>query len=668
MNAVCDIGVDINRAATRDHLSPMLAFVAGLGLRKADALKQNIRRSVGTIERRKQLLEKRLLGKVVYNNAAGFLKITDVGQDKVLDPLENTRIHPECYVTNDFAPKICADALDKANNPVNYIDIVEDLMKSVRKVLSEVMSKCPKWIDLWENGTRPIPGVTQFREAIRKKDGNDVVLGVELIDKLFLLDLDSYAKELEKNPLIGKRRLQLEHIKDELRFPWLDLRSPLKGITAAELFTILTGESDYSLYVGLKVGCTVMEIKDTYVYVEKYDDNRRRQIAIVRTDSGMRGMISVLDIIDGVIDDPDQIDIRDHLVIGMHIPAVVVSVKKDKLQVDLSIKPTLLQKDEAYWIRNRLSEKYARLWWEQQGRSPEGLFDTYFNENEALDAYSKYENKLNSATKQMNSAPTVREQTGQTHVYRSINHPLFANLRFKEAEERLLKEGKGAGEVIIRPSSKGHEYLTMTWAFQDGLYKHISILEKGKRPSKFGLSEELYVQEEDMRSNVFHDLDDLYSNYILPMNDLVVSMTRQKFFRFGSEEEVVEEMRQLLRRDSSVIPYFIRIDYKVPGSFVLTWLTTSKHGESINKEAIYVRPDVSSFGILLIILCFHSTVNECIRATNSESKFMRGRCLWFKRSKRQCYRESKKRLRNWQRNPDVHEFVLLVSRENLLSF
>ena len=47
----------------------------------------------------------------------GFLRIADSVADQQLDPLDNTRIHPECYVTYDFAPKICADALEVDANP-----------------------------------------------------------------------------------------------------------------------------------------------------------------------------------------------------------------------------------------------------------------------------------------------------------------------------------------------------------------------------------------------------------------------------------------------------------------------------------------------------------------------------------------------------------------------
>eukprot|EP01038_Epipyxis_sp_PR26KG_P004105 gene4105-5855_t len=594
IDAVCEVGVDINKAVAHDHFSSMLAFVSGLGLRKADALRQNIRRSIGIVEKRKHLLEKKLLGKVVYNNAAGFLRVTDVGRNKILDPLENTRIHPECYVTNDFAQKICADALDVQHNPMDYIDTVEDLMKSVHKVLTQTMRQCPEWIDLWENYVRPVPGLVPFEQTIAKSDGSEVTLGVELVDKLFLLDLDAYAEGLERNPLIGKKRMQLEQIKDELRFPWLDLRWPLEDMKTEDMFTILTGESDESLYVGLKVGCTVLEVNDSSFYFEETDQYRRKQKVKVKTDGGLTGFISMYDVVDERVD-ADSFDMTQHLREGMRVQAVVISIKKDKLQVDLSVRPSYLSKDECWWVEQRDSEKYAKVYWETvRNKVPSALFDSYFLEKEALALYAESDpNRIKTVANaaQSTSISKSTATAGNSKLrHRTINHVLFANLDFAGAEDVL--SSRSVGDIIIRPSSKGVDYLTITWAFQKGWFKHISVLERGNKSANgMGLGEELYVAEEDMKDTVFYDLDDIYSNYILPLNDHVAAMVKSQFFNGGSPEEVEQIMRNQLQERPERIPYFIRFDYKNPGVFVLTWMSTNLYSKApIKKEQILVRP------------------------------------------------------------------------------
>lgn len=70
--------------------------------------------------------------------------------------------------------------------------------------------------------------------------------------------------------------------------------------TSTEMFKILTNETDYSLHIGLKVGCKVTRI------MESGGDgggrfSKRIQKALVKTDSGLRGQISAFEVMN-VID------------------------------------------------------------------------------------------------------------------------------------------------------------------------------------------------------------------------------------------------------------------------------------------------------------------------------------------------------------------------------
>lgn len=87
----------------------------------------------GTVKFRAELLERKLLNTNVYKNAAGFLRIQsqDEEQAEGFDPFDATRIHPECYASNEWAQKICADALED-NYYNGYNEIVFQLRKNVR--------------------------------------------------------------------------------------------------------------------------------------------------------------------------------------------------------------------------------------------------------------------------------------------------------------------------------------------------------------------------------------------------------------------------------------------------------------------------------------------------------------------------------------------------------
>ena len=81
----------------------------------------------------------------------------------------------------------------------------------------------------------------------------------------------------------------------------------------------------------------------------------------------------------------------------------------------------------------------------------------------------------------------------------------------------------------MRPSSKGSDYLTITWAFRDGWFKHISVEEKNKRAGDLGVGTHLRVEGWD--GETFSDLDHIFVAYIEPMNDLVQAMCSHKFAR-----------------------------------------------------------------------------------------------------------------------------------------
>jgi transcription elongation factor SPT6 len=602
VDAVCDVGVDVNKACAYDHLAPMLAFVGGLGLRKADALRQNIRKGAKTITMRNDLLVRKLLGTNVWTNAAGFLRICG---DATQDPLDNTRIHPECYATYDFATKICADALEVAHSHSDYYGIVEKLMASSRKVLEKRMERHRRWLDLWEGGQRPIPGVTPYDETARTVDGREVPLDIELNDMLAQLELDDYATELEASGQ-GKRRLLLDQIKDELRFPYLDLRLPVATWTPQEMFFLLTNQTDRSVYVGMKVGGTVVEVSDDTMLDERTGDYRRRQRAVVQTEAGLRGFVSMFDAVDRPSDRPfswETFNLTELLFVGKHIEAVVVGVKKDKLSLDLSIKPSQLDKTESWWMAQRFEEKQARDWWESLGKDPSRLFDRYFRESEALRVCREEEDAQQlsaAAVNQQLSTTTIggmgrdggKGAGGARSLMRVVHHPLFANLDFKAAEERMRLEGKGAGEILIRPSSKGPNYLTITWAFQDNWFKHISVEERGKRAGDLGVGPQLYVQEDDLREP-YHDLDELFSRYIEPMNDLVSVVLKHRSFRRGTPAEVEALMYAERAENPTRIPYFFRFEPNKPGIFVLTWLSLNIKSEApVRTLRIEVRPYV----------------------------------------------------------------------------
>ena len=85
-DSVNKVGVDVNTATPS-----LLSYVSGIN----NTIAKNIvkyRDENGKLKERKELLKVTKLGKVAYEQCAGFIRITDG-----INPLENTAVHPESY-------------------------------------------------------------------------------------------------------------------------------------------------------------------------------------------------------------------------------------------------------------------------------------------------------------------------------------------------------------------------------------------------------------------------------------------------------------------------------------------------------------------------------------------------------------------------------------------
>lgn len=58
-----------------------------------------------------------------------------------------------------------------------------------------------------------------------------------------------------------------------------------------------------------------------------------------------------------------------------------------------------------------------------------------------------------------------------------------------------MMETMDQGDVVIRPSSKGENHLTVTWKVADGIYQHVDVREEGKE-NAFSLGHTLWINTE----------------------------------------------------------------------------------------------------------------------------------------------------------------------------
>jgi transcription elongation factor SPT6 len=339
----------------------------------------------GNLINREFFIKGGLLTTKIFLNAAGFLRITNDSEPMknsknrhneeadVPDPLDNTRIHPEDY---ELARKMATDALE-----LDEEDIHDE---HPSHVISVIMHD--------EDNER----------------------------KLNELNLDDFAVNMyETNQ--DRKRHTLFDIRTEILKPFGENRKPFKIPEPWEILTMLTGESQKNLRVGLIVSVSVLRIKPTFI--------------AVRLDSGIEGLINIQYISDDPAATPDSVVQK-----GQTIPGVVIDVK-------------LLPQSDSFWVElsSRPSDVSAG---DSQFRRVKS--DEYWDHNQ-------HEKDLEMQKRKK------RAEANQTR--RIIKHPNFHNFNSAQAETYLDKQQRG--DVVIRPSSKGQDHLAVTWKVDEKLYQHI---------------------------------------------------------------------------------------------------------------------------------------------------------------------------------------------------
>ncbi|CAF1187488.1 unnamed protein product [Rotaria sordida] len=476
-----EVGVDLNRCIIYPHTSNVLQFVCGLGPRKATHLIKYFKQNNLQLENRTFLVVNYNMGKCVFSNCAGFIKInTDAMKqsESYIEILDSTRIHPEAY---DWARKMAVDALD----------IEESSEMEPSAALEEI-----------------------FQNSERLKD----------------LDLDAFAVEL-KNTMYGDQSITLYDIRAELTHRYKDVRVRYEPPSQVDLFHFITKETPATFHLGKLIQCQVFDfarkkptpqqleaaqpekdeitgmLKCPLCHTERFHNvkeawnhfdstNRCKGTPIgvrVRLDNGCTGFIKLRDLSDTPVTNP-----LDRVKLHQVIYARIININIKQFSVDLTSKSSELRDDKERW------------------RPGKDSFYDQTLESEDL-AEAEKEKQLKQAAKE------------RSYVKRVIAHPSFMNINYLECE-RILST-KDLGDAIIRPSSKASDHLTITWKLVDGVLHNIDVIEKSKS-NQFSLGKRLLIIDpRTQETEEFEDLDEILARYIKPMANTVSDIITHKYYR-----------------------------------------------------------------------------------------------------------------------------------------
>lgn len=289
-------------------------------------------------------------------------------------------------------------------------------------------------------------------------------------DRLAELVLEEYADQLWTS-FNQRKRATLEAISHEVQAPYEELRRSFASLSVDEMFTMFTGETTSSLCEGMIVPVVVRLVKDDF--------------AIAKLDCGIEGRLDAHEV-------TNRPSVKDVLSSGQTVQAKILELNRKDLMAKLSVREDSLR------IPFRRPVAYGPDGWDfgLEGRDREDLREK-------------------------------NQSTGRTQ--RVVKHPNFKPFTSVQAQEYL--GSRPAGEVIIRPSSKGNDHLAITWKVADNVYQHIDVLEMQK-DNEFSVGKLLRVGK-----YTYSDLDELIVDHVNAMARKVEEMMRHDKFQNRSLAE-----------------------------------------------------------------------------------------------------------------------------------
>ncbi|KAE8306316.1 transcription elongation factor spt6 [Aspergillus transmontanensis] len=327
----------------------------------------------------------------------------------------------------------------------------------------------------------------------------------EAQDRVNDLILEEYAEQLEKN-LNQRKRATLETIRAELQQPYEELRKQYVFLSTDDIFTMLTGETSDTLAEGMVVPISIKRVSDDHI------DGK--------LDCG----------IDALVPESELTDRYDIPVRALYSPHQTVSAKILFLnRKNFTCNVSLREEQVSHPVSNT-QDRLRGEWDERQEQQ----------DRESL------QEKTQSGGRTM----------------RVIKHPLFRPFNSTQAEEFLGSQSRG--DVVIRPSSKGHDHLAVTWKVADGIFQHIDVLELDKE-NEFSVGRTLKVGGR----YTYSDLDDLIFNHVKAMAKKVDEMMLHEKYQDGTKDATYSWLETYTKANPKRSAYAFCIDPKHAGYFFL---------------------------------------------------------------------------------------------------
>ena len=300
---------------------------------------------------------------------------------------------------------------------------------------------------------------------------------------------------------------------------------------------------------------------------------------VCKLDNGLAGSIWLRDISDTRLRSP-----LERVQIGQTILARVKAVKLGMKMLELSSKSSQLRAEKA----NFVSQSGCR-------RSTNGGKCLECNDNrcggnqytaQAWGWDRDYDVAADDAAQAAEKQKVDAIENKKTYARRAIDHPTFKNLTYAMCEKHMRKSA--FGEIVIRPSSKGVQNLTISWKIADNLTVHIDVTEGGKEDrAETAIGTKLIIGKDE-----FESIDEILALHVNPAIDFSRMLLQQSYCQGDTAKEAISE---LLKADKEAqparIPYYLTHMKGYPGRFLFSYMPTQRP----KHEVVSIKPNGYKF-------------------------------------------------------------------------
>lgn len=362
--------------------------------------------------------------------------------------------------------------------------------------------------------------VKMCTDAIECEDDPDTQqLAVERVmsdpRRLDELDLDAYAAALAQLKEYGRMEVTLRNIRNELQRPFRDPRGDFCPLTDDELFELMTGETDETLHSGIVVSAVITRVGP-------------RGFSVRLSDSELFGFVPI-----------NCADSAEQLQIGQGVLCVVTGIDKKAYSVTLDARSSVVLPLTAHGGEAAAS---------------------------GADAVASPSARMHQQRRQQ-----LQQQKRRLHQ-RQIDYPYFENVDYDGAINRL--QDKPVGELVVRPSRKGDDHLSITFKFFGDKYINVDVQERDKK-DRFSLGQRLFIAKQE-----FQSLDHIEVEYVTAMVEKARKLMDYKYYVDETKEQIEATLRREKGQNRRSIPYRIALHPDHPGKFIIYYLlgnTRIKH-------------------------------------------------------------------------------------------